>query len=382
MADRRLLMIPGPIELEPDVLSALAEKTRSHVDPRFIEVFGRALGRLRHVFLAPDAQPFVVAGSGTLAMDMAAANLVEPGTRALIVDTGWFSARMAEIVSRYGAEVVRVEAKVGSAPTVDDVAAALSRGRFDLVTVTHVDTSTGVRADVEGIARVAKAHGALVVVDGVCAAAAEVLRMQAWDVDVALTASQKAIGAPPGLALLLARPAALARHRARKTKVPSLYLDFAEWLPIMEAYEAQKPSYFATPAVNLVTALDASLGQLLAEGMDARFSRHARLAEAFRAAWRAMELTLLPEPSLAANTLSAVRYPSGIDAALVASVAAQGVVVAGGLHPACKAEYFRVGHMGAISPSDVLAVVGAIERAFAALGQRRHGLAAAQAALA
>jgi alanine-glyoxylate transaminase/serine-glyoxylate transaminase/serine-pyruvate transaminase len=95
-----------------------------------------------------------------------------------------------------------------------------------------------------------------------------------------------------------------------------------------------------------------------------------------------MELTLLPEPALAANTLSAVRYPSGIDAALVGAIAAQGVVVAGGLHPSCKAEYFRVGHMGAISPSDVLAVVGAIERAFAALGQRRHGLAAAQAALA
>lgn len=382
MADRRLLMIPGPIELEPDVLTALSEKTRSHVDPTFIEVFGRALGRLREVFLAPDAQPFVVAGSGTLAMDMAAANLVEPGTRALVVDTGWFSARMAEILARWGAEVVRVGAPIGGAPSLDEVAATLARGKFDLVTITHVDTSTGVRADVEGLARLAKAHGALVVVDGVCAAAAEVLRMQAWDVDVALTASQKAIGAPPGLAIVMARPAALARHRARKAKVPSLYLDFAEWLPIMEAYEARRPHYFATPAVNLVAALDTSLGLLIAEGMEARFARHARLAGAFRAAWSAMELSLLPRPELAANTLSAVRYPSGADAKLVAAIGKEGIVVAGGLHPEAKAEYFRVGHMGAISPSDVVAVVSAIERAFrAAFGQERRGLAAAQAAL-
>jgi len=383
MSDRRLLMIPGPIELEPDVLQAMGARTRSHMDPAFADVFGRALGRLRDVFLADaEAQPFVVAGSGTLAMDMAIANLVDRGAAALVVDTGYFSARMADVLERWGARVVRVSAPVGDAPSAEAVAAALSKEPFALVAVTHVDTSTGVRADVEGIARVARERGVLVVVDGVCSIGGEVFRQKAWGVDVALTASQKALGVPPGLALVVAGPRALEAARARRSKCASVYLDWAEWLPVMRSYEARKPVYFATPPVNLVAALDVSLAQIAGEGMEARFARHARMGGAFRAAWRALELRPLPvREELAANTLSALYYPPGVDASLVARVAAEGVVVAGGLHPEVRATYFRVGHMGACGPNDVLATVGAIERA---MGTSAHGrgVAAASQALA
>ncbi|HEY8038761.1 MAG TPA: alanine--glyoxylate aminotransferase family protein [Polyangiaceae bacterium] len=383
MADRRLLMIPGPIELEPDVLQTLGERTRSHMDAGFAECFGRALERMRQVFQAgKDAQPFVLAGSGTLAMDTAIANVVEPGAAAVVVDTGYFSARMADVLERWGARVTRVGAPLGDAPSLDALQAALKRERPAVVTITHVDTSTGVRADVEAMAKLAREHGALVVVDGVCSLGGEVFRQEAWGVDVALTASQKAMGAPAGLALLVASPRAIEASRARKGKLASIYLDWSEWLPIMRAYEARKPQYFATPAVNLVAALDTSLAQLVAEGMEARFVRHARNAGAFRAAWRALELRPLPvREALAANTLSAVYYPQGIDAALVASVAAEGVVVAGGLHPEAKTKYFRVGHMGACTASDVLATVGAIERAFAKAGYARPAVAAAAEAL-
>ncbi len=385
MSDRDLLMIPGPIGLEPDVLLALARPQLGHMDPEVTRAFGRVLGRAREVFLAPGAQPFVVAGSGTLAMEIAVANVIDPGDRAVVVNTGYFSDRMGKILERLGARVEHVRAPLGEAPDLRLVERALGSETTKLVAVTHVDTSTGVRAPVEALARLARDRDALVVVDGVCSVGGEELRQDAWGVDVCLTASQKALGAPPGLALVVAGPRALAAWRAKKSQVPSLYLDFAEWLPIMEAYEAGAPKYFATPAVNLVLALEVSLGHLVAEGMEARFTRHARLAAAFRAAWRALGLAMLPaSEAVTANTLSAVYYPEGVDASFVGRMREEGIAIAGGLHPEARARYFRVGHMGGLRPADVLGVVGAVERALLRSGARLDrgaGLAAAQAVL-
>jgi len=326
-----------------------------------------------------------VAGSGTLAMELAVANLVDPGERAVVVNTGYFSDRMGVILERLGARVTHVRAPLGEVPDLDDVARAVAAEPTKLVTVTHVDTSTGVRAPVEALARRVHEQGALLVVDGVCSVGGEELQQGAWGVDVCLTASQKALGAPPGLGLVMVGPRAMAAWRAKQSKVASLYLDFAEWLPIMESYERGAPQYFATPPVNLLLALEVSLGQLVAEGMLARFARHARVAAAFRAAWRALGLEMLPQrEEIAANTLSAVYFPQSVDASLVGRVRAEGVTIAGGLHPEARARYFRVGHMGVVTGSEVLATVGAVERALAASGHRFDlgiGLAAAQQAL-
>jgi len=269
MKDRKLLMIPGPIEFTPEVLRAVGMPTASHIAPNFIEVFGQALERLRQVFLCPNGQPFVVAGSGTLAMDIAAANLIEPGDRALVVNTGYFSDRFAAILERYGAAVTQVQAPViGDAPPLEEVEAALKGGDYKLMAVTHVDTSTGVGADVKSLAALGKEYGALVVVDGVCSVAGEEMRQEEWGIDLALTASQKAIGVPPGLAIVVAGPKAIDAFRKRKTPVGNYYADWNEWLPIMEAYEARRPSYFGTPPVNLVWALNVSLGKILDEGFN------------------------------------------------------------------------------------------------------------------
>ncbi|MDP3154208.1 MAG: alanine--glyoxylate aminotransferase family protein [Archangium sp.] len=369
MSERNLLMIPGPIEFEPSVLRALGEKTRSHLDPVFMKAYGRAIKRLREVFLAPTAQPFVVAGSGTLAMEMAVANLVQPGDKALVVNSGYFSDRIGTMLERHGAAVTHARADVGSVPSAAEVDTVLATGGFKLMTITHVDTSTAVLAPVKELAAVAKKHGVLVVVDGVCSVGGEALEMDAWGIDVAFTASQKALGCPPGLAILLASPKALATSKARTRPVAAMYLDFAEWLPIHEAYEAERPSYFATPPVNLIMALDVSLGHLVDEGMGARIERHAKLANSVRAAWQALGLRPLPmDTAVSANTLSALYYPPGVDAALVKAVAAEGVVIAGGLHPALKPKYFRVGHMGAVSRADLVTTVSAIERALRACG--------------
>lgn len=385
MKGRKLLMIPGPIEFDPAVMETMGAATTSHVAPDFVEAFGQALERMRQVWLSPDGQPFVVAGSGTLAMDMAAANLVQPGDRALVINTGYFSDRMAAILERYGAEVDHLRAPLGDRPSTEEVQAALGRANYKVMAITHVDTSTAVVANVEDWARLGCHRETLTIVDGVCSVAGEELRQKDWCVDVALTASQKAVGVPPGLALLVAGPRAMEAFRRRRRPVANYYVDWDNWLPIMEAYEARRPSYFGTPAVNLVAALNVSLGQVLAEGMDARFERHRRMSRAVKSAVSALGLGQVPlREEVAAHTLTAPRYPDGVDSSLLGHVKAAGAILAGGLHPEIKTEYFRIGHMGVTNFGDVLATIGALEQGLMAVGydfEPGAGLAAAQAFL-
>ena len=207
MKNRKLLMIPGPIEFDPEVLAAMSVPPTSITAPNFIEIFGQALERMRGVFLSEDGQPFILPGSGTLAMDTTACNLVEPGDAVLLLITGYFSDRFQTILERYGARVTRVEAPVGGRPALSEVEQALKGGSYKLLVTTHVDTSTSVISDVQGLAALSRKYGTLLIVDGVCSVAGEELRMTDWGVDLALTASQKAIGVPPGLALVVAGPA-------------------------------------------------------------------------------------------------------------------------------------------------------------------------------
>ena len=384
--DRKLLMIPGPIEFTPEVLQAMGMPTTSHIAPNFIEAFGEALERLRQVFLCPNGQPFIIAGSGTLAMDIAAANLVEPGDNALVVNSGYFSDRMGGILERYGAAVTHVRAPtVGDAPALEDVEAALKQDGYKVMAFTHVDTSTAVVVDAKALGALGREYGALVVLDGVCSVAGEELRQEEWGIDLVFTASQKAIGVPPGLALVVAGPRAMDAFHDRNAPVANYYADWTNWLPIMEAYEERRPSYFGTPAVNLIWALNVSLDQILDEGMEARFARHWRMSEAFKDAVAALGLQQVPVTAdVAATTLTAPYYPDGVDATLLGRIKKAGVVVAGGLHPAIRDRYFRVGHMGAVSESDILATIGAIEKGLANVGyefQPGVGLAAAQDAL-
>jgi alanine-glyoxylate transaminase/serine-glyoxylate transaminase/serine-pyruvate transaminase len=392
MKDRKLLMIPGPIEFSPEVLRAMGMATTSHVAPNFMNVFGQALERLREVFLAPSAQPFVVAGSGTLAMDMVAANLIEPGDAALVVNVGVFGERFGEILGRYGAEVTHVRAPaIGDVPPLEEVEAALtdpptSSGQgYKLMTITHVDTSTAVVTDVEALAALGREHGALVVVDGVCSVAGQELRQEAWGVDIALTASQKAIGVPPGLALVVVGTRAMEAFHARKSPVVNYYADWTMWLPIMQAYEAREPGYFGTPPINLIWALDVSLGQILEEGMDARFDRHRRISRAVKAGVTALGMSQVPvSADRAATTLTAPYFPDGVDRSVLGHIKEAGVILAGGLHPEIKARYFRIGHMGVVNGSDVRATLGAIEKGLTKAGyalKPGEGLTAAQKAL-
>ncbi|WP_299626165.1 alanine--glyoxylate aminotransferase family protein [uncultured Tenacibaculum sp.] len=365
MKNRKLLMIPGPIEVDPAVLRAMGEVTTSHIAPNFIESFGNSLELMRKIWLAPKGQPFIIAGSGTLAMDMAVSNLIESGDNALVISTGYFGERYKNILATYGANVTVLQAEIGETVSLDKIEAELSSKDYKLLTITHVDTSTGVLTDPKAIATLAQQYNTLSIVDGVCATAGEETQQEAWGIDVVLTGSQKAIGVPPGLALLVASEKAMNVWKNRTTPVQNYYGSFTNWLPIMQAYEERRPSYFGTPPVNLIRALEVSLDLINTEGIENRVATHITYAKAFRKAVQAIGLQLVPKTNdIAANTMTAIYYPEEIDGNLFRKdISEYGVILAGGLHAEIKTKYFRIGHMGAITKSDIVATLSAIESA-------------------
>lgn len=347
MSERPLLMIPGPVEIADDVFEATRIRPPSHLAPPFKASFSRALRAMRAVWRAgADHPPFVVPGGGTLAMEATACNLIAPGERALVVNTGLFGDRMAEMLRRRGAVVLQVGAEVGRVPPLDAIERAIAAHAPKALFATHVDTSTGALLDPEAICALARPAGVLTAFDGVCATAAERFEQSAWGADVVFTASQKAIGLPAGLALWVASPRALEARRSL-TVPPPLVLDWMEWAPIMEAYEAEANSYFGTPPTTLIPALDTSLAGLLAEGMPAVWARHAAAAARLRAGWDALGLSRVADPP--ANALSALYWPDRVDAGALGPIAARGAIVAGGLHPALRTRTFRVGHLGVVT---------------------------------
>ncbi|KAJ3213832.1 hypothetical protein HK099_007169, partial [Clydaea vesicula] len=358
-------MIPGPVEIDPLVQNSMSTAATSHIDPTFIETFGKAIELTRKVFLAPTGQPFILAGSGTLTWDMTAANLIEPGDKVLVVNTGIFGDWFAECIEVYGGKCTSLRAEFGDRPSFDAITEALKNEvktgtPFKMITLTHVDTSTSVLVDVEKVSAIVKKESpnTLIAVDGVCSIGAEILRQEEWGVDVAMTASQKALGVPPGLAVMVVSQRALKVAAERKSP-PAIYFgSFKKWLPIMAKYEARQVSYFATPPVQLIIALKTSLEQLLASpgGIEGRFKKHAEISEKVKSFVKDLGLKIVPVSNeVAAHSLTAIYFPKGFTAPQVLpKVVARGVVLAGGLHPKFAAEYFRVGHMNISACDDHL----------------------------
>ncbi|CAG8524203.1 10997_t:CDS:2 [Paraglomus occultum] len=346
----KLCMVPGPIEFHEDVLTALSTPSHSHVSPDFIPVFGECFGLLRKLLFTEKGQPFIVAGSGTLGWDMVASNLVEQGEDALVLNSGYFGDSFTACLKTYGAKVTQVHAEIGDRPTIESIHEALSQNTFKIVTITHVDTSTGVLSDIKAISELVhkKSPNTLVVVDGVCSVGCEEIRMDEWGLDVVMSASQKAIGVPPGLSILVASERAIDVFKNRKSPVTSYYASWHNWLPIMNAYEAKRPSYFATPPVQLIYGLHTSLKQLTATSLEARFEQHKTVSDMIKRTFDELGLKMLPKSlDMAAHGMTAAYYPEGIQGLdLLRKMSAHNIVAAGGLHKAIASKYFRIGHMG------------------------------------
>ena len=198
-------------------------------------MFGEVLKQLRQLFqtTSPSSQPFVVSGSGTLGWDMVAANLAERGDAALVLHTGYFADSFAACFETYGVNATQLKAPIGSRPSLAEIEQALKEKHYKILTVTHVDTSTGVLSDVKAVAELVRrvSPDTLVVVDAVCAVASEELHFDDWDLDVVLTASQKGIGCPAGLSIMMVSGRAIDVLQARKTPPGSYYGSMLNWLP-------------------------------------------------------------------------------------------------------------------------------------------------------
>ena len=215
--------------------SATNRRSESHVGAGFVAVFGEALAMLRKLFQTsnPASQPFVLSGSGTLGWDLVAANLVEPGEDVLVLGTGYFSDGFADCLRVYGANVTELKAPVGSRPQPPEIEKALSEKRYKVLTVTHVDTSTGVLSDIKNLSALVQrvSPETLLIVDGVCSVASEEIAFDEWHLDGVVTASQKAIGVPAGLSISMFSGRAIQKFRGRKTPPASYFASMKNWTP-------------------------------------------------------------------------------------------------------------------------------------------------------
>jgi aspartate aminotransferase-like enzyme len=370
MSERELLMIPGPTNVDPAVLRALSKPTLSHTSSEFVKIFKESLDNLKKVFMTNN-EVFVIAGSGTLALEMAIANIIEPGDKILNVVAGFFGQYFVKIAKAHGAVPTVLEVPWGKCIKPDKVKAALKECDYKAVTVTHVETSTGVVNPIKEIGEIVKEYSdAFYIVDTVCSLGGMEVRVDDWNIDICASGSQKCIGVPPGLALLSVSDEALKFLEKRKSSVNFWYGDLRNWLPVM-----RDPSqYFATPAVNMIYALSEALKILLNEGLEQRFRRHHILSEAFRTAMDALNIKLVAERECSADTVTAAYYPENIeDATFRSEMKRRGIVVASTLGP-LKGKGFRVGHMGNVSQNDIMSTIGAIETTLKNLGYRfSHG---------
>ncbi|KAH7366727.1 pyridoxal phosphate-dependent transferase [Plectosphaerella cucumerina] len=346
------LLIPGPIEFDDAVLHSMSHYSESHVGPAFVATFGETLSMLRKLFQTshPGSQPFVLSGSGTLGWDLVAANLVEANEDVLVLSTGYFGAGFADCFKTYGANVTQLTGPVGGRPQLPEIEKALSEKKYKVITVTHVDTSTGVLSELKELSKLVHrvSPDTLLIVDGVCSVACEEIAFDEWKLDGVVTASQKAIGCPAGLSISMFSERAMSAFQNRKTPVPAYFASMKNWTHIMQNYEAKKPSYFATPSPQLIRALHTALTQILQKPLAERFARHAEVSDKIKQAVANLGLKLVAtKPEDQAHAMTAIYLPETVKAAeLLPVLARKGVVFAGGIHKEIAPKYIRFGHMG------------------------------------
>ena len=356
---KKLMMIPGPTPVDQSILDALGKDTVSHLDPELVKILKETLEGLKTVVMTEKGQPFIIPGTGTLAMETALVNSLKEGDRLLVVSHGFFGDRFVEIAQGYGFEVEVLASPWGKIVEVEKIAQKLKEKNFSALTLSHVDTSTGVCAPLKEVGEVLKGFpDTLFIVDGVCATGGIEERMDDWGIDILFTGNQKAIGVPPGLANLVFNEKALERRNSLGN-ISAFYMDVNRWLPIMREPAS---GYFSTHAVNMIYALHQGLKIILTEGLEERFKRHKKFALAFQKGLEELGFNLLPSQEIRANTVSTVLYPPGIeDLSFREKLYKNGVLVSAG-KGVLAGKIFRLGHMGNITENEVVATISIIEK--------------------
>ncbi len=343
------LRIPGPTPVPPAVLAELARPVMNHRGPEFAAILRRVTARLQYMFQT-TSPVLTFPASGTGGQECALVNLFSPGGHVVAITIGHFGNRFARIAERYGLQVSRIAFPWGEAADPAIVEARLRElAPYRGLLLTHNETSTGVTNDLQTLAALIRRHNpdALIVLDAMSSLGCILLEMDAWDIDVAFTVSQKGLMRPPGLMMLAAGPRAWEANT--QAKLPRFYFDWAKARTLLE--RGQHP---VTPPVSLFYALDLALELLLAEGLEAVFARHQHRGEYVRKHVRAIGLHLLADAAHASNTVTAVRVPDGINAKILLNTLRvhDQVVLAGGQEH-LSGKIVRIGHMGCCEVRDL-----------------------------
>jgi alanine-glyoxylate transaminase / serine-glyoxylate transaminase / serine-pyruvate transaminase len=365
----RILLGPGPSQVHPRVLRAMAAPLLGHLDPAFVAMMEDVKQLLRLVFATENPLTLPISGTGSAGMEAAIVNLVEPGDEIVVGVNGVFGTRLAEVAERAGATAVRVEAPWGRIVRAEQIEAGLrSCRRPKLVALVHAETSTGAWQPLEDAVRLAHDHGALFLTDCVTSLGGAPVEIDAWGIDAAYSGTQKCLSCPPGLAPVTFGPHALEVLHRRKTRVQSWYLD----LTLLERYWGEERVYHHTAPISMNYALREALRLVAEEGLPARFARHRLNHAALAAGLTPLGLELAAEEGHRLPMLNAVTVPEGVDEARVRGrlLSAHGIEIGGGLGP-MKGRVWRIGLMGESSQRiHVLAVLSALEEALRAEGRR------------
>jgi alanine-glyoxylate transaminase / serine-glyoxylate transaminase / serine-pyruvate transaminase len=362
----RVLLGPGPSLTSPRVMRAMAAPTISHLDPLMLKLMDDVRAKLARTFGAADGSfAFVVSGTGTSGMEACVANLVREGTRVLVIVTGYFGDRLAQMCERYGAAVTRLDVEWGRAVDPEALRRQLETSGADIVAMVHAETSTGVLNPVQQLAAIAREHGALTIVDAVTSFGGHPLKVGEWGLDAVYSCTQKCLGGPSGMAPVVFGPRAL----EGRVKCRSFYFD----LSLLEDYWIRR-KYHHTMSSALIYAVYESLAIVEEEGLDARWSRHQRHHLALLEALKPLGLGVLPRDGERLWTLNAVRVPDGIDEAAVRKHLLDefNIEIGAGLGP-LAGKIWRIGLMGASSSSRLIVLLrGALESALVKQGHHAH----------
>ncbi|HHY46793.1 MAG TPA: alanine--glyoxylate aminotransferase family protein [Firmicutes bacterium] len=372
------LFIPGPTPIPPRVMRAMSRPMINHRGPEFHKMLAEVTEKSRQL-LKTSGDAIILTSSGTGGMEAAVSCLLSPGDRALVSVSGVFGERYAKILEAYGIETVRIPSEEPGKP-VEPHRFQEELDRKDkkparAVFITQNETSTGVRNDVRTIARIAKDHGALVIVDAISSFAAMELPMDEWGIDIVIAASQKALMTPPGLAIVGVSNDAW--KAMESSSLPRFYFDLRQ--AKRSAAKGETPS---TPAVSLLFGLNEALTMILDEGPVNFVAHHTRLSQIARTAMRALGFELLASDEWASTTVTAVKAMDGMNADEFRRRARKYEVVLAGGQGELSGKIFRLAHLGYISQMDMLKAVSAIELALRDLGypvKLGMGVAAAEA---
>lgn len=359
----RTLLGPGPSDIHPRVLQAMAKNTVGHLDPYYLELMNGMQQMLRELFRTKNEMTMAISATGSAGMEATVVNLIEPGDAMVVCVNGVFGSRMVDVAERAGAKVTKVERPWGEVFTPDDLKDAIATAKPKVVGIVMAETSTGAWQPIEEISKLAHDAGALLLVDAVTSLGGVPVEVDQWNIDAIYSGSQKCLSCPPGLAPVSFSERAMQVVLNRKTKVQSWYLDVS----MLANYWGQNRVYHHTGPINMTYGLYEALQILHEEGLENCFARHALNHRALKAGLAAIGIQYTAQEGHQLPMLNAVRVPAGVDDAAVRSALLNrfGIEIGAGLG-AFKGQVWRIGLMGyGARPANVLLFLSALEQLLA-----------------